>query len=58
MKEFLQLHMQEAFGSLRAEYMTEEQKKDALEIMMFLNEKSDGKIKARRCVDGRKQRKK
>ena len=50
--------MQEAFGSLRAEYMTEERKKDALEIMMFLNEKRDGKIKARRCVDGRKQRKK
>ena len=58
MKEFLQLHIQEAFGTLRAEDMTEEQKKDALEIMVFLKDKRDGTITARGCADRRKQREK
>ena len=53
-KDFLQLHTQEAFGSLEAEDMTEEKKKDALEMLMFIKEKCDGTIKARVCADGRK----
>ena len=57
-KEFRKLHTQEAFGSLRAEDMIEEQKKDALEILVFIKERRDGTIKARGYADGRKQRKK
>ena len=36
--------------------MTSEQKKDALEMLIFIKEKRDGTIKARGCADGRKQR--
>ena len=39
-KDFLQLHTREAFGTLKSEYMKEEQKK------------SDGTIKACGCTDG------
>ena len=38
--------------------MTEEQKEDAREMMIFLKEKRDGTIKARGCANGCKQRKK
>ena len=57
-KEFIELHTREAFGPLKAEDMTEEQKKDALEMLMFIKEKSDSSIKARGCADELKQRKK
>ena len=46
-KDFLQLHMRESFGPLRAEDMIEEQKKYALEMLMFIKEKCDVTIKAR-----------
>ena len=36
--------------------MMEWQKKDALEMLMFLKENRHGAIKARICADGRKQR--
>ena len=54
-KEFLQLHTREAFVPLKAEYMTEEQKKDSLEMLMFIKEYRDIKIKAHVCAEGRKQ---
>ena len=38
--------------------MTEEQNKDALEMLMFIKENRDGTIKACGCVDGRTQREK
>ena len=57
-KEFLQSHTREAFETLRAEDMTEEQKKDALEMLLFPKEKRDGILKAQGCADGRKQREK
>ena len=57
-KDFLQLHTREAFGPLRSEDMTEEQKKETLEMLMFIKEKRDGTIKARVCADRRKQRNK
>ena len=47
--------MREAFGHLRAEEMTKKKKKDVLDMLMFLKEKCDGTIKARRCVDRRKE---
>ena len=55
-KKVLQLHNREAFGPLKVEDMTEWQKKDALEMLMFLKENRHGAIKARICADGRKQR--
>jgi hypothetical protein len=36
--------------------LTEDEKAAALEYLMFLSEKRDGRIKARGCADGRKQR--
>ena len=36
--------------------MTSEEKKNAVQSLMFLTEKQCGKIKARKCADGRKQR--
>ena len=54
-KDFLQLHMWESFGPLRYEDMIEEQKKYALEMLMFIKEKCDVTIKAREWADGRKQ---
>ena len=56
--ELLQLHTKDSFGPLRAEDMTEDQNKDALEMLMFLKKKHNGKIKARGCADRRKQREK
>ena len=38
--------------------MTEEKKKDTLEMLIFIKEKRDGTIKARGCADRRKKRKK
>ena len=38
--------------------MTEDKKKDALEMLMFIKEKRNGTIKARGYADGRKQCKK
>ena len=50
--ELLQLQTRETFGPIRAEYMTEEEKKDVLEILMFLKEECDGTIKACGFPDG------
>ena len=57
-KEFLQLHTPEAFGSLKAEDMTEEQKKDVLEMLMSTKEKRDSTINLRGCADEQKQHEK
>jgi len=40
---------------LRKEYMSYEQRKKALQYLMFLKEKRDGTIKTRGCADGRSQ---
>ena len=57
-KELLQLHTPEAFGPLRAEDMKEAQNKDAMEMLIFLKQESDGTIKAHGCKDRSKQREK
>ncbi len=55
-KEIGQIHMREAFKPIRYEEMTSEQKKKAIESLIFIVEKRDGTIKSRFCADGRKQR--
>jgi hypothetical protein len=55
-KELLQLHMRDTFKPQDAEVLSTNQKKGALESLMFLKEKRDGTIKGRTCADGRKQR--
>jgi hypothetical protein len=55
-KELMQLHMKDTFEPQDVKTLTGDQKKSALESLMFLKEKRDGKIKGRTCADGRKQR--
>jgi hypothetical protein len=55
-KELLQLHMRDTFKPQDTEELSTNQKKGALESIMFLKEKRDGTIKGRTCADGRKQR--
>jgi hypothetical protein len=55
-KELLQLHMRDTFKPQDSEELSTNQKKGALESLMFLKEKRDGTIKGRKCADGRKQR--
>jgi hypothetical protein len=54
-KELLQLHMRDTCKPQNVKELTSEQKKGALESLMFLKEKRDGTIKGRACADGRKQ---
>jgi hypothetical protein len=54
-KELLQLHMRDKFKPQDAEELSTNQKKGALESLMFLKEKRDGTIKGRTCADGRTQ---
>ena len=54
-KELTQLHNLEVLHLLDASQLTEEGK-NATASLMFMTEKRNGTIKARTCVDGRKQR--
>ena len=56
MKELQQLYVNQALLSLKKEEMSYKQRKEALRYLMFLKEKRDGSIKARRCADGCSQR--
>ena len=53
-EELSQLHERKAFGPMKVEDMSKDQKIEALEMLMFLLEKRDGSIKGRGCADGRK----
>jgi hypothetical protein len=48
--------MKDTFAPQVGEELSEEQKKGALESLMFLKEKRDGTIKGRACAEGMKQR--
>jgi hypothetical protein len=54
-KELKQLHMRDIFLPQYSKTLSDEQKRGALESLMFLKEKRDGSIKGRACADGRKQ---
>ncbi len=58
MQEFLQLHNKETFHPMLAESLTEQQKKEVLDSLVFLKEKRDGTLKGRACSNGRKQKEK
>ncbi len=55
-KEIEQLDERKVIEPKRANMLTRQEKKDALEYLMFLRKKRCGKIKGRGCADGRKQR--
>ena len=56
MAEMSQLHYRKTIKPTFADSMTRQQKSQALRYLMFLKEKRCGRIKARGCADGRKQR--
>ena len=47
-----QLHDRIVFEPIKVEYLTEKERKRAMESLIFLVEKRDGKIKARMCANG------
>ncbi len=55
-KEMKQLHERKVITPRPARMLTREEKQKALEYLMFLKRKRCGRIKARGCADGRKQR--
>ena len=54
--EMEQLHYRNVIQPIHGKDMTREEKRRALQYLMFLKQKRCGKIKARGCADGRKQR--
>ena len=56
MLEFGQLEDLSVYVPLRANLLTEKQKRDALLALHMLKEKRDGKLKSRTFADGKKQR--
>ena len=56
LKELRQLHDCMVIEPEFAENMSEKQKSDALQYLMFLKEKRNGTVKGRGCADGREQR--
>ena len=56
MQELEQLLYRKVIVGRKASSLTSQQRKAALQYLMFLKEKRCGKVKARGCADGRKQR--
>ncbi len=56
LKEMEQLHERDCWKPIRVSEMKPTEKKKALESLIFLVEKKSGKIKARHCANGSKQR--
>jgi hypothetical protein len=52
----MQLHSKDTFKPQSIHDLISDQKKGALEWLMFLKEKRDRTIKGRTCADGRTQR--
>ena len=56
MQEFQQLHKQSIFSPLQADRLSREDKKKALESVISIKEKCDGRPEGRTCANGSKQR--
>jgi len=56
LSEMRQLHDRHVIVPKKATMLTRDEKKSALEYLMFLKRKRCGRIKGRGCADGRKQR--
>ena len=54
--ELQQLHDRKALEPRPADKLTREERRAALNYLMFLKKKRNGQIKGRGCADGRKQR--
>jgi hypothetical protein len=54
--ELKQLHDRKVMVARHQNQLTSQEKKNALAYLMFLKQKQCGKVKARGCADGRKQR--
>ena len=55
-KEMKQLHDRKVMKPVKKNMLTDQERKRALNYLMFLKEKRDGTIKGRGCADGRSQR--
>jgi hypothetical protein len=55
-KEMEQLHTRKVAKPVDGSHLTRDQKRASLRYLMFLTKKRCGRIKARGCADGRKQR--
>ncbi len=55
-KEVGQLHHRDCFNPIDVTTLSPEEKRKALESLIFIAEKDDGDIKARQCANGSKQR--
>ena len=56
MTEMLQIHNRTVFKPVDVKSLTLKEKQKALESLIFLTEKRDGRIKGRFCANGSKQR--
>jgi hypothetical protein len=54
--EMRQLHERAVFEPIRVDEMTQLERKRAMESLIFLVEKHDGRVKARTCANGSTQR--
>jgi hypothetical protein len=54
--EMQQLHDRDVIEPKKANMLTRDEKRKALQYLMFLTNKRCGQIKGRGCADGRKQR--
>ena len=57
LEEMLQLHDRDCWRPRRLEDLTPKQIENSMNSLIFLTEKRDGRVKARTCADGSKQRK-
>ena len=56
LQELQQLHDRMVIEPMQTDKLDEKDKQNALQYLMFLKQKRDGRIKGRGCADGRKQR--
>ena len=55
-KELTQIHELETYEPILASDLSLEENNNALDYLLFITEKRNGDIKARKVADGRKQR--
>ena len=53
--EMSQLHERAVFEPIQVDHMTQAERKKAMESLIFLVEKHDGRVKARTCANGSTQ---
>ena len=56
LSEFGQIHKYDTFDPQHIDDLPKDVRREALNLITMIIEKRDGRIKARACADGRKQR--